>query len=254
MNLNRDRSAWLQGAEAVCQVQPIHPPKSRRIVLLGAPGVGKGTQAALLSAAFGACHLSTGDLFRAACTHDPAELSATMRAAIGRMQRGELVPDETVLRLILDRASCLTCRGGFILDGFPRTVPQAAALDVLLHRANLSIDAVLSYDLSVAAIIARVSGRRICPVCKTVYHISSLAPRLAGLCDGCGSTLMQREDDQPDAVRVRQGAYDQSTAPLLNYYANLHLLVRIEARGTPEEIFARTTAALRRFETTGDRC
>jgi len=244
MNLQRDRSAWLQGPEHVCQVQPNSTAQGRRIVLLGAPGVGKGTQAALLSAAYGACHLSTGDIFRAARTCEGEALSPAMQLAIARMHRGELVSDDTVLRIVRERMGCLTCRGGFLLDGFPRTVPQAAALDVLLGEHNVFIEAAVSYELPEADIIARIGGRRMCPACKAVYHEQLQPPRAPGLCNHCGTALVQREDDQPAAVHVRQQAYLGSTAPLLAYYGNRDVLVHIDASGPPEDIFERTVSAL----------
>lgn len=244
MNLQRDRSAWLHGPESVCQVQPVHPPQARRFILLGAPGVGKGTQAALLSAAFGGCHLSTGDIFRAAQHSGREALSPALHAAVEVMHRGELVPDEVVLALVRERVACLACRGGFILDGFPRTVAQATALDALLGYEGVKIEAVINYELPEADIIARVAGRSTCPVCKSVYHLTSHPPRLAGACDTCGSELVQREDDRPEAIHVRQQAYADNTAPLLAHYAKQGLLVHLDARGTPEEVFTRTLAAL----------
>ncbi|MBA3849775.1 MAG: hypothetical protein C0502_07235 [Opitutus sp.] len=244
MNLQRDRSAWLQGPESVCQTPPVHPAQCRRFVLLGAPGVGKGTQAALLSAAFGACHLSTGDIFRAARTSDGRAISPAMQAAVERMRRGELVSDETVLQIVRERLGCLTCRGGFLLDGFPRTVPQAAALDGLLERENAMIEAVISYDLAEDEIITRIGGRRTCPVCNAVYHLTAHPPRVPGVCDGCDSALVQREDDRPEAIHIRQQAYLTSTAPLLAYYQEQRLLRHVPAHGTPEEVFARTLTAL----------
>lgn len=244
MNLQRDRAAWLHGPDTVCQDPPAFGP-GRRLVLLGAPGIGKGTQAALLSAAFGACHLSTGDLFRAARHSDGADLSPAMRAAVERMQRGELVSDDTVLALVRERVACLRCRGGFLLDGFPRTVPQAEALDALLRSEGLTLDAIVSYQLPEAAIIARIGGRRTCPVCKAVYHVEHRPPRVAGRCDGCGTGLVQREDDQAAAVHVRQAAYAANTAPLLAYYSARALLVTVDADGSPDAVFDRTLAALR---------
>lgn len=244
MNLQRDRSAWLQGPHAVCQVQPAHPEQCRRFVLLGAPGVGKGTQAALLSAAFGACHLSTGDVFRAARGCAGCHLSPAMDAAVESMHRGELVSDEIVLRLVRERLGCLTCRGGFLLDGFPRTVPQAAALEVLLRREHVRIEAAISYELAEADIIARIGGRRTCPVCKAVYHVFTNPPQRPGLCNTCGVELVRRQDDEPAAVHVRQAAYAESTAPLLAFYADQGRLVHVDARGTPEEVFAHTLYAL----------
>lgn len=244
MNLQRDRSAWLHGPEAVCQVQPVHPPQARRFILLGAPGVGKGTQAALLAATFGGCHLSTGDIFRAARHSGRDAQSPAMHDAVERMHRGELVPDDVVLRIVRERIACLACRGGFLLDGFPRTVSQAAALDVLLGYEGVALEGVISYELPEPEIIARIGGRRTCPVCKSVYHLTTHPPHADGICDTCGSDLVQREDDQPGAIQVRQQAYQTSTAPLLAYYSQQGLLVRIAAHGTPEEIFTRTLQAL----------
>lgn len=244
MNLQRDRSAWLHGPDDVCQVQPIHPPQARRYILLGAPGIGKGTQAALLSAALGACHLSTGDIFRHVRHGNRDSNSPSLSAACAAMQRGELVSDEVVLRIVRERIACLSCRGGFLLDGFPRTVPQAAALDVLLGYEGVKLDAVISYELDEASIIARIGGRRTCPVCKLIYHATSRPPRAAGYCDTCGSALLQREDDRPEAVHIRQLAYEKNTTPLLAHYAAQDLLVRVDARGTPEEVFTRTLGAL----------
>jgi len=214
------------------------------LLLLGAPGVGKGTQAALLSAALGACHLSTGDIFRLARTAHHDQLTSAMQTAVTRMSRGELVSDETVLQLVRERMACLRCRGGFILDGFPRTVPQAAALQVLLQSEQVTVDAVISYELSEPELVARIGGRRTCPVCKAVYHAALRPPKTEGQCDVCGTALMQREDDQPGAVHVRQQAYLQATEPLLDFYYELGQLVHVSAVGTPEEVFARTTAAL----------
>ncbi len=245
MNLQRDRAAWLQGPDAVCQEQPAHPVHRRRLVLLGAPGVGKGTQAALLSAAFGACHLSTGDVFRAAHhAREGTPLSPAMRDAVDRMHRGELVPDGLVLDLVRERAACLRCRAGFLLDGFPRTVAQAEALDALLTELGTALDAVISYELPEAEIVARIGGRRTCPVCKAVYHLTARPPRRAGCCDACGTELIQRPDDAPAAVHVRQSAYETNTAPLRDHYAARGVLVSVAAHGAPEEIFQRTLAAL----------
>ncbi len=243
MNPRRDRSAWLHGPDARCQDPPPRFP-GRRFVLLGAPGIGKGTQAALLSAAFGACHLSTGDLFRAALHGDGDRLSPAMRDALARMRRGELVPDVTVLDLVRERVECLRCRGGFLLDGFPRTVPQATALDRMLSDEELGLDAVLSYELPEEAIVARIGGRRTCPACKSVYHVELRPPRTAGRCDACGGELVLRDDDQPAAVHVRQAAHAANTAPLLDYYGRRDLLVSVDADGSPEVVFDRTLAAL----------
>ena len=239
-----DRNAWLKGGNARCSVEPKAADPVRHLVLLGAPGVGKGTQAELISRRLGACHLSTGDIFRAAKSIDVCEQSPAMTRALEFMRRGDLVPDDIVLRLVSERAGCLSCRGGFLLDGFPRTVAQAEALDRVLAERQVSLDAVLSYDLPLERIVARLSGRRTCSICKAVFHVDALPPRIAGICDHCGSGLYQREDDRPESIRVRMDAYEKSTSPLADFYRRRELLVSISAEGTPEQIFDRTVAAL----------
>jgi adenylate kinase len=216
--------------------------RSHRLVLLGPPGAGKGTQAELLTQALGNCHLSTGDLFRAAqCVPDPSQ---ALRDALAAMRRGELVPDDAVVALVRERAGCLRCRGGFLLDGFPRTVSQAEALDALLAEQGLTLDAVLSYELPLEEVVARLSGRRTCPGCKAVYHLATRPPRVEGVCDQCSGRLVQRADDRPESIRVRLRAYEESTRPLADYYTGDGKLVPIPASGTPEEILARSLAAL----------
>lgn len=244
MNLQRDRTAWLHGQQQACQVQPVHPAACRRYVLLGAPGVGKGTQAALLSAAFDACHLSTGDIFRHARNCSSAPVDPTLREAISAAESGQLVSDETVLKLIIERTACLTCRGGFILDGFPRTVPQAAALDVLLAQREVKLDGVICYGLDAEVLVQRVAGRLICPVCHAVFHAVTRPPRHAGMCDTCSSPLASRADDTPEATRLRHQLYLGQTACLRDYYSAQDLLIDIDANGSPEEVFARTISAL----------
>lgn len=218
-----------------------HP---HRLVLLGAPGVGKGTQAELLSERLGARHVSTGDIFRAAKLLKDRELTPTMMKALEYMQRGELVPDEIVLELLVERSSRLRSSGGFILDGFPRTIAQAEALDACLAQNEIELEAVLDYELPMEKIVSRLSGRRTCPNCKAVYHLETRPPRVEGICDICGSALYQREDDRPEAVRVRMAAYESNTVPLVEFYRRKKLLVAISAEGTPEEICERTMAAL----------
>jgi adenylate kinase len=213
-------------------------------VLLGAPGVGKGTQAELLGQHLGACHLSTGDIFRAAKNTNHEQVTPPMKAALDRMRRGELVSDETVLAIVAERSKCLRCVAGFLLDGFPRTVAQAEALDKVLATQNVPLDAVLSYELPLKSIVARLSGRRTCHKCKAIFHIHARPPAKAGLCDYCGSPLYQREDDHPESIRVRMRAYERSTAPLTEFYRSKGLLISIVAEGSPEEIFSRVVGAL----------
>ncbi len=241
-----NRAAWLTGPAATCTPPATAAARAWRLVLLGAPGVGKGTQAELLCAKLGTCHLSTGDVFRAAKTLPADARSPAMTAALEYMKRGELVPDATVLAMVTERVDCLRCPGGFLLDGFPRTVAQAEALEKLLADNKLALDAVLDYELPLEEIVARLSGRRTCPNCKAVYHLTGRPPKVEGICDACGGKLVQREDDRPESIRVRMHAYERSTAPLTDFYAQRKLLVSIPAAGTPEEICARTLTALAR--------
>jgi adenylate kinase len=246
MSEKNDRSSWLKGARAECSIPPQRQPYPQRLVLLGAPGVGKGTQAELLSARLGSCHLSTGDIFRAAKTLTECDRTPAMTSALEYMRNGNLVPDNTVLNILIERSKCLRCGGGFLLDGFPRTVAQAVALQQCLKENDIQLGAVVSYDLPLEKIVSRLSGRRTCPSCKAVYHIETLPPKVQGVCDACGAALYQREDDRPEAVRVRMDVYEKSTAPLADFYQRHRLLVSVSAEGTPEEIFSRTMDALNR--------
>lgn len=244
MNARNDRAAWLKGPDACCSPPPQTLAHSRRFVLLGAPGVGKGTQAELLSERLGACQLSTGDVFRAAKSVDACDRSPAINSALEAMRKGELVTDDTVLAIIEERIGCLQCGGGFLLDGFPRTVKQAEVLTTLLASGHIELDAVLSYELPLDTIIARLSGRRTCEQCKAVYHVQSRPSKTEGRCDDCGGCLIQREDDRPESVKVRMAAYESSTAPLTDYYRERNLLVRVPAEGAPEDIYQRTLQAL----------
>jgi adenylate kinase len=240
----KTRAAWLEGPSANCPAPP-DPARPWRLILLGAPGVGKGTQANLLRERLGACHLSTGDVFRAAGQHDGCAPSPAMAAALGFMRRGELVPDSTVWEMVRERSQCLHCRGGFILDGFPRTLMQAESLKKLMEEEKLQLDAVVNYELPLGEIVERLSGRRTCENCKAVYHATRQPSQAAGVCDHCGGRLVQREDDRPESVNVRMQTYERSTAPLIEFYGKLGLLLPVEATGSPDEIYARTSAALR---------
>jgi adenylate kinase len=244
MTTKHDRTAWFKGGTANCQITLAPGARAYRMVLLGAPGVGKGTQAELISERLGPCQLSTGDVFRAAKTLDPSERTPALNAALDFMKQGKLVPDETVIGIVRERPSCLRCPGGFLLDGFPRTVQQAEALAGMLKDLGMKLDAVLSYDLPIDQIVSRLSGRRTCGSCKAVYHVTTKPSKVADVCDLCGGKLIVREDDRPEAIRVRMEAYEKSTAPLADYYRQRGLLVSIAAEGSPEDIYKRTAAAL----------
>lgn len=241
---NPDRPAWLEGPPARCKVPPEARASVQRLVLLGAPGVGKGTQAALLRERLGACHLSTGDIFRTAGNRPECAQTPAIEQALAHMRRGELVPDSTVLEVVRERRECLHCCAGFILDGFPRTLTQAESLKTLMKDEGLALTAVINYELSAEEITARLGGRRTCSKCKAVYHVTERAPKVTDRCDFCGASLFLREDDRPESIRVRLEAYSRSTAPLIDFYRKLDLLVSVEATGTPEEIYMRTVGQL----------
>lgn len=244
MSAQRERRGWFQAGEQWCGVEGPCPKHAYRLVLLGPPGVGKGTQAELLCKALGTCHLSTGDLFRAAqCQAAP---SPALRTALEAMRRGQLVPDDVVVEMVRERAGCLRCQGGFLLDGFPRTTAQAVALDALLTEQGVDLDRVLCYELPLEEVVVRLSGRRICSGCKAVYHTVARPPRVEGVCDQCQARLSQREDDRPESIRVRMRAYEESTRPLAEFYRRAGKLLPIPASGTPQEILERTLHGLKR--------
>jgi adenylate kinase len=146
--------------------------------------------------------------------------------------------------MVRERSSCLRCQGGFLLDGFPRTVAQAEALQGMLHELGLKLDGVVDYQLPIEEIVTRLSGRRTCSSCKAVYHLTTKPPQVEGQCDHCGAILFQREDDRPESVQVRMEAYAQSTAPLTDYFQRLGLLITVPAEGSPKTIFQRTLQTL----------
>ena len=239
-----DRVTWIKGPGNRCSHPPLTAKRSWHIVLLGPPGVGKGTQAKMLCEKFGTCHLSTGDVFRAATLIELNKASPAMSVALECMMLGELVPDPTVMAIVRERRECLRCGGGILLDGFPRTAAQAAALERTLVEEGIVLDVAIHYHLPLDLIVARLTGRRTCISCKAVYHMTNCAPKAEGICDRCGGGLVQREDDREDAVRTRMTAYNHATGPLLDFYGRRNQLVRVGAEGTPAEVFARTMAYL----------
>jgi adenylate kinase len=239
-----NRASWIKGPQSQCSPQASHLRRPWRLVLFGPPGVGKGTQAQLLHQALGACHLSTGDVFRAASQSPACEQSPAMAAATEFMRRGQLVPDTTVWEMVRERSGCLRCDGGFLLDGFPRTLPQAQKLQDLLDQEKIALHAVINFVLRLDEIVTRLSGRRTCGQCKAIFHAQHQPPAREGICDHCGGTLFQRDDDRPESITVRMRAYSESTAPLIDFYRERGNLLAVEASGTPEEICRRTVAAL----------
>lgn len=206
--------------------------------------MGKGTQAGLLRERLGLCHLSTGDVFRNAGSRPESAQTPAIKEVLAYMRRGELVPDSTVLEIVRERTSCLRCPAGFILDGFPRTVAQAKSLKQLIEEERLVLTAVINYNLPFSEIVQRLSGRRTCSRCRAVYHLTERPPIVADHCDLCQARLFQRDDDQPESIRVRLETYDRSTVPLIDFYQKLDLLVPVSATGTPEQIYSRTVSAL----------
>lgn len=185
-----------------------------KIIMLGAPGAGKGTQAKKLAAKYGIPHISTGDIFRANIKNG-TELGKKAKVY---MDQGLLVPDELVVDLIMDRFKEPDCEKGYVLDGFPRTIPQAEALDRALAENNDSIEYAIDVDVSDEAIIRRMSGRRACVTCGATYHIVNIPPKQEGICDVCGGKLILRDDDKPETVEKRLKVYHEQTQPLIEYY------------------------------------
>jgi adenylate kinase len=211
-----------------------------RLILLGPPGAGKGTQAKLLTGRLGIPQVSTGDILRQAVAHG-TELG---REAKAFMDRGALVPDEVVIGIIEERLRKPDCARGYILDGFPRTLPQAEALARALTSLHSSMDRVLSVDVPEEDLVKRLTGRRVCRGCGNMYHVDTSPPRKPGRCDTCGDSLYQRDDDKEETIRHRLRVYKEQTQPLIAYYERLGLLERIDGRGTVEEISQRVHRAL----------
>ena len=186
-----------------------------RLILLGAPGAGKGTQAEIISEKFGIPQISTGAILRAAV----AEQTPLGQKVEKVMQSGGLVADEDVIALVRERFGKPDCANGFILDGFPRTIPQAEALDVMLTEMGIGIDLAVSLEVEAEKIVARMSGRRTCPVCGATYHVVYKPSSKGEICDKCGAGLTTRADDREEVVRDRLAVYEKQTAPLKNYYA-----------------------------------
>ncbi len=210
------------------------------LILLGPPGAGKGTQAKLLVQAYGIPHISTGDMFRDHIARN-TELGQKVKAITAS---GQLVPDEVTNALVKDRLSRPDVAPGFILDGYPRTVPQAEYLDGLLRSLGRKLDRVVSYEVPEETVVDRISGRRSCPKCGAVYHVSQNPPRKAGVCDREGTALVQRPDDLPENVRVRLAEYGSKTEPLKRFYREKGLLSEVEGVGTTEAILAATRRIL----------
>jgi adenylate kinase len=238
------RGGWQTGDTVTCHNPAPMPLRARRLVFLGPPGVGKGTQGQRLGPDVGACHLSTGDLFRSAALPGGLTPSPAMQVAIDAIARGEYASDALAIDLVRERFQCVRCVHGFLLDGFPRTVPQAEVLEGWLHDAGLTLDAAINLLAPDAIIVDRLSGRRVCRDCRRSCHATHDAPCVAGTCDACGGALFQRDDDRPDAIAVRLQTYARTAAPLLDFYRHRGLLVDVDGTGTPAEVYARLRRAI----------
>ncbi len=212
------------------------------VILLGPPGAGKGTQAKKLFVEFGSPQISTGDILRQAA-RSGTELG---KLAAPLMQLGQLVPDDLVVQIVEERLRQPDCARGFVLDGFPRTLPQAEALDAALARSSRKLDAVISLEVPESELVERISGRRSCPNDGSVYHLTQHPPRRAGFCDKCNAPLIQRDDDREDKVRQRFAVYTRETSPLKPFYARRGLLRAINSVGTPEGIYGEIKRAIER--------
>ena len=205
-----------------------------KIVMLGAPGAGKGTQAKLIAEAYNIPHISTGDIFRANIKNS-TELG---KKAKEYMDKGLLVPDELTCDLVVDRLSQDDAKNGYVLDGFPRTIPQAEALTEALKKRNEAIDFALDVDVPDENIVKRMSGRRACINCGATYHIIYAAPKKEGICDKCGNELVLRDDDKPETVQKRLTVYHDQTQPLIEYYKNAGVLHELDGTKDINDIFA----------------
>jgi len=209
-----------------------------RVMLLGAPGAGKGTQSKMLQEKFNIPQISTGDMLRAAIrARSPLGIEAE-----SYLHQGKLVPDEVVDGLIQERLGAPDCKNGFILDGFPRTVAQAEALDKMLKKMNSKIDAVISMDVPEEDLVVRLAGRRTCSKCGTAFHLELSPPKQAEICDKCGGSLIQREDDREETIRKRLQVYESQTAPMVDFYKKQGVLKTIPGTGSLDEVFGRISS------------
>lgn len=214
-----------------------------RLVLVGPPGAGKGTQAQFVSAHLSVLQISTGDIFRA----NVSEGTVLGKQAREYMDAGDLVPDEITVAMVRDRLASDEADRGFLLDGFPRTVPQAVQLDDILRELDTELDVVLELVVDDGEVVRRLSGRRTCHRCGHIWHVDFDPPSADGICDNCGGELFQRDDDKAETIRHRLEVYYEQTAPLIGYYAEQGILVGIDAMGPVDDVTDRASAALRPF-------
>ena len=211
-----------------------------KIIMLGAPGAGKGTQADKICAKYNIPHISTGDIFRANIKNN-TELG---QKAKSYMDKGELVPDELVVDLVVDRIKADDCTNGYVLDGFPRTIPQAEALDAALAAINDKVDYAINVEVPDENIINRMSGRRACVACGATYHIVHIPTKVEGVCDKCGAELILRDDDKPETVKNRLNVYHEQTQPLIDYYTAKNVLHEVDGTKAMDDVFSSIVSIL----------
>jgi len=211
-----------------------------QLVFLGAPGVGKGTQADKVATHYGVRKISTGDLLREA-VRNHAKLGLEAKKY---MDQGMLVPDSVVIGLVRDKLADPSYAKGFILDGFPRTVPQAEELGKVLNERGIHLDRVINFQVSREDVVKRLSGRRSCPKCQATYHVDWAPSKKGGLCDRCGEVLVQRSDDQREAIETRLRVYEEQTAPLISFYEKKNMLSQVDGAGAVESVYQSLTKVL----------
>lgn len=211
-----------------------------KIIMLGAPGAGKGTQAKMIADQYGMPHVSTGDIFRANIKNK-TELGAEAKKY---MDQGLLVPDELTVKILLDRVARADCRNGYVLDGFPRTIPQAEVLDQALEKIGDQIDFAVNVSVPDENIVKRMSGRRACVGCGATYHIEHIPPKKEGICDTCGMELILREDDKPETVQNRLNVYHSQTQPLIEFYQKKGILQTVDGTVDMKAVFDAIVAIL----------
>lgn len=214
--------------------------ENMKIIMLGAPGAGKGTQAKMIAEKYSVPHVSTGDIFRANIKNG-TELG---KEAKKYMDQGLLVPDELTVKILLDRVAQDDCKNGYVLDGFPRTIPQAQVLDKALSELDDAIDYAINVDVPDENIIRRMGGRRACLTCGATYHVEHIPPKKEGICDVCGSELVLRDDDKPETVKNRLDVYHKQTQPLIDFYEAKGILKSVDGTVPMEDVFAAITEIL----------
>lgn len=211
-----------------------------KIVMLGAPGAGKGTQAKMISDKYGIPHVSTGDIFRA----NIKEGTELGKEAKSYMDKGQLVPDELTVKILLDRVANEDCKNGYVLDGFPRTIPQAEVLEEALNKLNDRIDFAINVEVPDENIVKRMGGRRACLSCGATYHMVHIPPKTEGICDRCAKELVLRDDDKAETVQKRLDVYHEQTKPLIDFYGKKGVLKEVDGTAEMKDVFAAIVAIL----------